>query len=220
MRCPKCGGLVVYDREKVEYICALCEEVVEVSTYPYPPEYLEAVYIVRTAEKERRAREVIRRHVAENAAATLSGKDSMVALHLATSAGAAVDVVISAYAAERRLPQKVVDELKAAAESFGARRIVIHDRPWDVHASLFAIIHNEYGFDTLVTGLRRGENRGHIHAVERQLAGHNKVIKLVNPVINWSTAEVWSYIFHYRLPIPTPYRLARPDASLQRIVFP
>jgi len=219
MRCPKCGGLVVYDREKVEYICALCEEVVEVSTYPYPPEYLEAVYIVRTAEKERRAREVIRRHVAENAAATLSGKDSMVALHLAATAGAAVDVVISAYAAERRLPQKVVDELRAFAESLGVR-VIIHDEPWDVHASLFTIINRKYGFNVIVTGLRRRENRGHIHAVERQLAGHNKVIKLVNPVINWSTAEVWSYIFHYRLPIPTPYRLARPDASLQRIVFP
>jgi 3'-phosphoadenosine 5'-phosphosulfate sulfotransferase (PAPS reductase)/FAD synthetase len=179
---------------------------------------MEAVYMIRVASKEGRAREIIRRHSTANTAAALSGKDSLVALHLTVTAGVAVDVIISTYAAETRLPQKIVDELKAAAESLGARRVIIHDEPWDVHASLFAIINRKYGYGVTITGLRRRENRGHIHAVEYQLVEPGKVVKLINPVIDWSTAEVWSYIYHYRLPVLTPYKLAPPDASLQHLV--
>ena len=220
MRCPSCGGLVVYDGKRVEFVCALCNTAVDVSTYwPYPPEYLEAVHLTQTASKEGRAREVIRRHSSTNTAVALSGKDSEVSLHLTATAGVAVDVVVSAYAAERRLPQKVVDELRAFAESLGVRRVVIHDEPWDVHASLFAIISRTYGYDAIITGLRSRENRGHFRAVEYIRVAHDKRVKLINPIINWNTKEVWSYIYHHRLPVPTPYRLAPPDASLQHLVF-
>ena len=219
MRCPVCSGLVVYDEEKVEFVCALCDLVVTdlIWPYPYPPEYMEAVYN-RMLEKEKRAREVIRRHSTANTAAALSGKDSEVALHLALSAGVAVDVVISAYIAGRRLPQKIIDELRAVAEGLGVRHVVIHDEPWDIHASLFSVINRKYGYDAVITGLRRRENRGHLYAVERQLVEPGRTVKLINPIIDWTAAEVWSYIYHHRLPVLKPYRMAPPDASLQHIV--
>ena len=219
MRCPKCGGLVVYDREKVEFVCALCDSIVDVELmWPYKPEYLETVYAVKTREKEKRAREVIRRH-ASNAVVALSGKDSMVALHLAVTAEIDVDVVIATYVAETRIPAKVVDELRAFAEGLDVRRIIIHDEPWDVHASLFRIISNRYGYNVVVTGLRREENRYHFGAVEYEMVRPGKMVKLVNPVIDWSSAEVWSYIYHYRLSLPTPYRIgASPNVSLQHLI--
>ncbi len=221
MRCPACGGLVVYDRERGEFVCALCESVVTELTmkWPYPPEYLEAVYLVKTATKERKAREVIRAYSTANTAVAFSGKDSMTALHLAVTAGVAVDVVISAYVADRRLPQKVVDELRAVAESLGASNIVIHDKPWDVHSSLFRIIRNAYGYDAIITGLRRQENRIHSGFVEYYDWNTPQRWILINPIIDWTVAEVWSYIYHYRLPVMTPYRdISRPDASLQHLV--
>ena len=217
-RCPSCGNIVVYDMERVRFACAICDSTVDEMAWPYSPEYLETIYTVKTATKEEKAKEMIRMYITEDTAVALSGKDSLVALHLVLSVGAAVDVVISAYIADRRLPQKILDELKAAAESLGARRVIIHDEPWDVHASLFAIINRKYGYGVTITGLRRRENRGHIHAVEYQLVEPGKVVKLINPVIDWSTAEVWSYIYHYRLPVLTPYKLAPPDASLQHLV--
>jgi len=214
MRCPACSGLVVYDRERGELVCALCELVVAEPTWPYPPEYMEAVYVVRASAKEKMVREVIRMYSTANTAVAFSGKDSMTALHLAVTAGVAVDVVISAYVADRRLPQKVVDELRAVAESLGARRVVIHDEPWDIHASLFRIISRTYGYDAIITGLRRRENRGHNNVVE-----YSRVVKLINPIIDWTIAEVWSYIYNYRLPVMTPYRdISRPDVSLQHLV--
>ncbi len=43
---------------------------------------------------------------------------------------------------------------------------------------------------------------------------------LINPIIDWTVAEVWSYIYHYRLPVMTPYRnITRPDTPLQHLVF-
>jgi 3'-phosphoadenosine 5'-phosphosulfate sulfotransferase (PAPS reductase)/FAD synthetase len=226
MRCPRCNGLVVYDHEKVEFVCALCESIVTEllteSPWPYPQEFLESVYATKimAGGKEEKARKIIRKHAVGNTAAALSGKDSLVALHLTLSTGVSVDVIISTHIAKRRLPQKVVDGLKAIAESLGARRVVIFDEPWDVHASLFRIIARKYNYDVIITGLRRGENRGHIHAVESHLVEPGRTVKLVNPIIDWSTAEVWSYLFHYRLPILTlvPYRYAPPDASLQHLV--
>jgi 3'-phosphoadenosine 5'-phosphosulfate sulfotransferase (PAPS reductase)/FAD synthetase len=213
MRCPSCGGLVVYDRERVEFVCALCESAVLTIEWPYSPEYMEATYTVRTSSKEKKAREVIRKHSTANTAVAFSGKDSLVAAHLTISTGVAVDIVICTHVAETRLPAKLIDELRAVADSLGARRVIIHDEPWDVHASLFGIINRTYGYDTIVTGLRRRENRGHNNVVE-----HHRAVKLINPVIDWTAAEVWSYIYHYRLPVLTPYRHARPDASLQHLV--
>jgi 3'-phosphoadenosine 5'-phosphosulfate sulfotransferase (PAPS reductase)/FAD synthetase len=187
--------------------------------WPYPPEYMKAVYMVQTLEKERRAVEIIKKFSTENTAVAFSGKDSLVALHLAITAGVAVDVVISAYVADRRLPQNVVDELRAVAESLGSRRVIIHDEPWDIHASLFRVISRTYGYDAIITGLRRRENRGHNTVVEYAKIV-NKIVKLINPVIDWTVAEVWSYLYNYRLPIMTPYRdIVRPDASLQHLVF-
>jgi 3'-phosphoadenosine 5'-phosphosulfate sulfotransferase (PAPS reductase)/FAD synthetase len=200
-------------------VCAVCESVVAVESWPYEPEYLKAVYMTRTKEREKRAREVIRKHITENAAVALSGKDSMAALHLTatTETDVDIDVVIAAYVAVRRLPQKVVDELRAFAESLGVRRVIIHDEPWDVHASLFAIISRTYGYNVLITGLRRRENRGHFSAVE-YIRVDGRTVRLINPLIDWSAAEVWSYIYNYRLPVLTPYRHARPDTPLQHLV--
>jgi 3'-phosphoadenosine 5'-phosphosulfate sulfotransferase (PAPS reductase)/FAD synthetase len=216
MRCPSCGGLVVYDRERGEFVCALCESVVTESTWPYPPEYMKAVYIVKTSTKEKKAREVIRKYSTANTAVALSGKDSITALHLAVTAGVAVDVVIGTHVADRRLPQKIVDELRAVAESLGARRIIIHDEPWDIHASLFVIISRTYGYDAIITGLRRRENRGNNTVVEYYMVEYGRVVKVINPIIDWTVAEVWSYIYNYRLPVITPYRdISRPETPLQ-----
>jgi 3'-phosphoadenosine 5'-phosphosulfate sulfotransferase (PAPS reductase)/FAD synthetase len=214
MRCPRCGGLIVYDGEKVELVCALCGTVVTESIWPYPPELMEAVYTVLLTEKVERAKELIRRHVRDKAVVALSGKDSLAALHLALTSGVNnIAAVISRYIAERRVPTKIVDELRGIAESMGAN-VIIHDEPWDVHSSLFTIISHKYGVATIVTGLRRGENRGHRHAIET-IAG----IKIVNPIITWRTLEVWSYLYHHKIPIPTPYRMAPPNASLQHLIF-
>jgi 3'-phosphoadenosine 5'-phosphosulfate sulfotransferase (PAPS reductase)/FAD synthetase len=211
--------LVVYNREKVAFECAVCDSAVAVSM-PYPHEYMEAVYIVRTEPKVKRAREVIREHSTENMAATLSGKDSTAAADLTISTGVAVDIVIATHVANRRMPQKVVEELIAAAEALGARRIVIHDEPWDIHTSLFSVLSRLYGYNTIVTGLRRRENRGHAHVIEYHRVGPDKKIKLINPIIDWSATEVWSYIYHHRLPIVTPYyNISLPNTSLQDIVF-
>ncbi len=51
----------------------------------YPPEYMEAVYMVRTLEKEKRALSIIKKFGGrvKNAAVAFSGKDSLVALHTA-----------------------------------------------------------------------------------------------------------------------------------------
>jgi 3'-phosphoadenosine 5'-phosphosulfate sulfotransferase (PAPS reductase)/FAD synthetase len=188
----------------------------------YPPEYLEAVYAVRTLEKERRALSIIKKFSSrvENVAVAFSGKDSLVALHLATRAGLDAHVVISTYVANRRLRQEVVDELRAVAESLGVSNIVIHDKPWDVHASLFRIIRNTYGYDAIITGLRRRENCMHHGFVEYYDWYTPQRWILINPIIDWTVAEVWSYIYHYRLPIMTPYRdILRPDTPLQHLAL-
>ncbi len=181
-------------------------------TWPYPKEYMESLYLVRTKHKEEKAKEIIRKIIRNNKVlTTLSGKDSVVALHLALSVGVAIDVtVISAYIANKHLPQAVIDELQAIAQSLGVR-VIIHNAPWDIHDSLFRIICHTYNCDILITGLRRKENRRHSSVVEY----YDRYI-LLNPIINWSVNEVWSYIFHYRLPVPSLYRFAtRPETPLQ-----
>jgi 3'-phosphoadenosine 5'-phosphosulfate sulfotransferase (PAPS reductase)/FAD synthetase len=179
----------------------------------YSPNYLESVYIVKVREKEGRSIDVIKKAVSRRAAVALSGKDSLVALHLALSAGVDVDVVISAYAADRRLPQSVVDELADIARRLGAH-VVIYDKAWDVHASLFNIIANHYGYGVIISGLRRRENRGH-NEIEYYKWG-----LLVNPIIDWTVAEVWSYIYKHNLPVPSVYCSALfPETSLQHLVL-
>jgi 3'-phosphoadenosine 5'-phosphosulfate sulfotransferase (PAPS reductase)/FAD synthetase len=221
MRCPLCNGLIVFDKERVEYVCALCKSSVDVLEWPYPPEYMKAVYETRVAAKAAKAVEVIRRHADEDAtAATLSGKDSEVALHLAASAGIAVDVIIATHAATRRLPQRVIEELRDYASSLNnVRRVIVYDRPWDVHQSLFRIISRTFGHSTIVTGIRRA-NRNYFHVVERLMAEPGRYVKLINPVFEWSATEIWSYIFYHKLPVFTPYRFGvLPDASLQSLVL-
>ncbi len=77
----------------------------------YPPEYMEAVYTVRTLEKERRALSIIKKFGSrvKNAAVAFSGKDSLVALHLTVRAGLDAHVVVSTHVANRRLPQEIVE---------------------------------------------------------------------------------------------------------------
>jgi 3'-phosphoadenosine 5'-phosphosulfate sulfotransferase (PAPS reductase)/FAD synthetase len=182
-------------------------------TWPYPPAYLEAVYLVLVSQKEKRAVDVIRRFNTKNTAVAVSGKDSIVALHLTTRAGVYADVVIGTYVAARRLPQELIDELVSIAKSFGVR-IIIHDQPWNAHASLFRIISKTYGYDAVITGIRRRENRGHSGIVEYYNWG-----LLINSIINWTVAEVWSYIYHYRLRVPLQYRFViRPETPLQHLV--
>ncbi|MFZ8808376.1 MAG: hypothetical protein ACO2PN_09765 [Pyrobaculum sp.] len=220
MRCPYCNGLVVFDQERVEFTCAICERAVDALEWPYPQEYMQTVYMTRVAAKAAKAQEVIRRYVGENAVVTLSGKDSEVALHLVTSAGVSIDVIIATHVARWRLPQKVIEELRAFAETLNVRRVVIYDEPWDVHQSLFRLVGRVYGYGVIVTGIRRGTNRNHISTVERLLVEPGRYVKLVNPVFGWSADEVWSYIFYHKLPVFTPYRIGvMPDASLQHIVL-
>lgn len=181
----------------------------------YPPQYLESVYTVRTKEKEERAIRLLSRFINHpQIVATLSGKDSLASLHLAARAGATDTAVISAYIGNRRLPDHVIDELAAIAKTLGAR-VVVHNEPWDIHATLFRIISSRYGYNIIITGLRRRENRGHTGVTEYYTWG-----MLLNPIIDWTAAEVWSYIYRHGLPIPSPYSLAtRPETPLQHLVF-
>ena len=108
----------------------------------YPPNYLEAVYLVKVKSKEEEAKRLIKKYaVGDKVAVALSGKDSIVVAHL-SSVVRQIDIVVSAYVANRRLPQAVIDELITIAKSLGAR-VIVHDQPWDVHASLFQLISRE-----------------------------------------------------------------------------
>ncbi len=179
----------------------------------YSPNYLESVYIVKVREKAERSIDIIRKAVPRRAAVALSGKDSLVALHLALSAGVDVDVVISEYVADRRLPQSVVDELADIARRLGVN-VVVFDRPWDVHVSLFGLIAFR-GYNVIISGLRRYENRGHNEEIEYYRWG-----LLVNPIVFWTVAEVWSYIYKHNLPVPSAYCNALfPETSLQHLVL-
>jgi 3'-phosphoadenosine 5'-phosphosulfate sulfotransferase (PAPS reductase)/FAD synthetase len=184
--------------------------------YPYPPAYLEANYIVRTASKEQRTIEKLKRSIGRESklAVAFSGKDSLVAMDLVTKAGFSVDVVISAFVTDRRLPQEVIDELAQIAQHYTSN-VLIYDQPWDVHASLFYLISREFGYKTIVSGVRKRENRNHCCFIEPSVW-----YTLINPIIDWRIHEVWSYIYHYRLPFPSAYQYAiRPEMSLQHLVL-
>jgi hypothetical protein len=182
----------------------------------YPPAYLESVYLVKVSRKEQQAIKVIKEYAKGRVAVTLSGKDSLTSLHLAIRSGVVFDVVVSRYAGMRKLPDDIVSELVHIAEGLGGvSRIVIHDKPWDVaHAALYNIVAREYGYNIVITGLRRRENRADHAVVESYLWGVT-----VNPIVDWTVAEVWSYIFHHRLPVPSPYCSSLfPETSLQHLV--
>jgi 3'-phosphoadenosine 5'-phosphosulfate sulfotransferase (PAPS reductase)/FAD synthetase len=185
--------------------------------YPYPPAYLEANYVVRTEPKEQRTIEKLKKSVDKETrlAVGLNGKDSLVSLDIVKRAGLLVDaVVISAYVANRRLPQEVINELAEIAKRYTSN-VIIYDRPWDVHTSLFYLISREFGYKTIVSGVRKRENRNHCCFIEHYHWG-----TLVNPVIDWRVSEIWSYIYHYRLPVPSAYQYAiRPETSLQYLVL-
>jgi len=185
----------------------------------YPPAYLESVYLVKVSRKEQQAIKVIKEHAKGRVAVALSGKDSLTSLHLAIRSGVVFDVVVSRYAGMRKLPDDIVNELVHIAEGLGASRpsaprVVIHEKPWDAaHDSLFRIISLD-GYDTVITGVRRKENRADHAVVEIYRWG-----VVVNPIVDWTVAEVWSYIFHHKLPVPSPYCSSLfPETSLQRLV--
>jgi 3'-phosphoadenosine 5'-phosphosulfate sulfotransferase (PAPS reductase)/FAD synthetase and related enzymes len=180
----------------------------------YPPAYLKSVFLVKVSRKEQQAIKVIKEHAKGRVAVALSGKDSLVSLHLTVQSGIAPDVIISRFAGMRPLPDAVVDELADIAGSLGAR-VVLHDKPWDAaHAALYNIVAREYGYNIVITGLRRRENRADHAVVETYRWG-----VVVNPIVDWTVAEVWSYIFHHKLPVPSPYCSSLfPETSLQRLV--
>jgi len=181
----------------------------------YRPEYLRAVYAVSVQRKEQKAIELVKRFTAAKAAVALSGKDSLVSLHLALRSGINA-AAINRYAGMRRLPDGVVDELVHIARNLGARVEIISE-PWDAaHDSVFRIIATRYGYSVIITGLRRRENGSHM-PVETHLWGVT-----INPVVDWTAAEVWAYVHHHGLPVPSAYCAARhafPDNSLQRLAF-
>jgi len=182
--------------------------------YPkfYRGEYLEAVYIVKTRQKEEKAKELIRENATGEVGVAVSGKDSLVVLSLTTAVKEGVVAVISTYFIDRKIPTETIEELVKIAKKF-TNNIILYEEKWNVHAGLFKTIAKKYKFNTIISGLRRKENGPH-WTVERY-----NTMMLLNPIIHWTATDIWAYLYHYRIPVPRVYREAPfPWTRLQELL--
>ena len=187
----------------------------------YPESYLRAIYDVFLKEKEKRAIQYIQQYVHQykgKIIGTLSGKDSLVSTHLAIRAVGVLSVYISRYVGRRKLPDEVVEELVGIGKHLGAR-IILGERPWGPHETLFQIIAKELDdVEVIISGLRIQEDgRNWIDRIYI----NNRVVNVVTPIAYWRHSDVWAYILQYNIPIPKAYcsHGTVPWASLQSLVF-
>lgn len=57
----------------------------------------------------------------------------------------------------------------------------------------------------VITGVRREESASRRMREEYEMSRLNKNTKYCNPIVSWSSADVWGYIKHYNLPYPSLY---------------
>ena len=58
---------------------------------------------------------------------------------------------------------------------------------------------------TMITGVRREESTARSHRTEYEPSRHNPLTIYCNPIVNWTTADVWAYIGKYDLKYPVLY---------------
>ncbi len=185
-------------------------------TKKYPEAFLKAVDIMFLQQKEKQAIDYLTTHRNKNIITTLSGKDSLVALHLAFRSFGKINVYINRYVGQRRLPDAVVKELMDIGYLF-ANEVIIGNRQWGPHGNLFSIIARELeDIEIIVTGLRRQEDGD--GAIGRYVIG-GRSVDVVSPIYRWKLSDVWAYVYKYGLPLPSPYCFdAPPWASLQSLI--
>jgi len=177
----------------------------------YPRGYLQAIVQVFLARKEEMALKLLERHKGKKIAGTLSGKDSLVALHLGYRVHGKIDVIISRYVGRRKLPDEIVDELIEISKPF-AKTVTISETPWGPHSNLFNIITRSFDYEAIIAGLRYQEDGDWPYRIGN--------MEIVTPIARWRHSDVWAYIAKYNLRIPSVYCLATtPRHSLQSIVF-
>ena len=188
----------------------------------YKREYLEAWYQVVTKQKETRARNLIKKAIRtvedKRIAVTLSGKDSLTALGITASVAQEesfeFDVVISRYFVDRVIPHIVVEELKQIAQQF-TKNVVIYDERWGTHANFFDLVAKKFGYNIVISGIRRAENGPHHLEIE-----HYKWGLLINPILHWALRDVWAFLAHYKIRVPEAYsQSVVPWARLQDLLF-
>lgn len=185
----------------------------------YKREYLEAWFIISTREKEAKAKELIRKYYTrgKKVGVMLSGKDSLTALGITAAVAQEesfeFDVVISRYFVDRVIPE-AVDELKQIAQQF-TKNVVIYDERWRTHANLFDLVAKKFGYNIVISGIRRAENGPHHLEIE-----HYKWGLLINPILHWTLRDVWAFLAHYKIRVPEAYsRSVVPWARLQDLLF-
>jgi 3'-phosphoadenosine 5'-phosphosulfate sulfotransferase (PAPS reductase)/FAD synthetase len=182
----------------------------------YPKkEYLAAIYTVFLKEKEEQALRYLAAFKGKKIIATVSGKDSIVAGHLSIRALGPLDIVINRYVGRRKMPDAIIDELADIAKKIGAKSVLILEKQWGPHDTLFRIVAEEFDIDAIIAGLRRQEDG---HWANRLFK--NKEIAIVAPIQQWRHSDVWSYLYVHSIPLPSPYcnDVTPPWASLQSLV--
>ncbi len=173
-------------------------------------------------EKEIEAMYFLRQFPIDRVAVSFSGgKDSLVALHLASRIGIRKAVFCDTTIES----QKVIEFVKEVETILGVKIDIVKPKKsfWElVHLLGVPSVHNRWCCPTIkfqplneyarkhkieyyVTGLRREESviRKEYKKIEvNPMLPH--VIQL-NPIVEWSEKDVWEYIRKYELPIPPGY---------------
>ncbi len=181
----------------------------------YKKEFLITIYQIYTQNKIHQAIRYLEQFRGKRIVATVSGKDSLVALDLALRTFGPIEAIVNKYVGRRQLPDEVVHELAQIAKKMGAN-VTITEYQWNAHSTLFNQIARDIEIDIIITGLRRQEDDW----VSDIYRFNNRSVLVVSPVHNWRHSDIWSYIYVHGIPIPTPYcNAVVPWASLQSLLI-
>jgi len=186
----------------------------------YNKAYLDAIATIFLDSKIQQAKKAVMRSLAKKVASTLSGKDSIVSLHILASlwahreSASPLYVIINRYIGRLKLPEKIIEDLVAIAKDITSDAVItVTEFKWNGHSSLFNEIAKHYDFQVIVTGLRRQENG----VVSFQVRNN---VQLVAPLWQWKTSDVWAYLVVHDLYVPDVYCNAlSPFESLQRLIL-
>jgi len=174
-------------------------------------------------EKEVEALYFLRQFPKSKVAVSFSGgKDSLVALHLASRIG----IRRAVFSDTTIESQEIIEFVKEVKTILGIKIDIVKPRKsfWELIYLLgIPSVHyrwccptikfqqlNEYArknkIKYYITGLRRGES---VARKDYEKTGTNPMLPHIiqlNPIIGWSEKDVWEYIRKYELPIPPGYR--------------
>jgi 3'-phosphoadenosine 5'-phosphosulfate sulfotransferase (PAPS reductase)/FAD synthetase len=176
--------------------------------------FFETIYDFYTRRKELKAMEILMGLNNRKAVVAFSGKDSLVAMHIALRVMHR-PVVVNRYVGTRQLPSEVVQELVQVAINVGAE-VIVTDYRWNRHSSLFVLIARNFDAD-VITGLREQEDGDDGFLPKFPI--NNGMHYVVSPVYNWRHSDIWAYISRYDLPVPEMYCNNDWRQSLQSLIF-